>query len=227
MSESQPFTLRDGIAFQIDPYARYGFEFFRFRSPPMVTEMDTFISQTKACRCLLDIGAFHGMFSLAFCAIDSTRVAHAFEPSLKAYPVLLENIALNPSFNITPHPNALSAKTGTIYMGYEWDHAVVKPTFFDVNTDIVAAEGTTVDAFCLEHALRPDVIKIDVEGHEIKVLRGMIDTMKQHRPIVFLELRVEGLALEGDTYEDMVTIADDVGYTVADSERHCVLRPRL
>ena len=41
------------------------------------------------------------------------------------------------------------------------------------------------------HLQRIDLIKIDVEGFEISVLRGLPETLRRHRPLVMLELSEE------------------------------------
>ena len=38
-----------------------------------------------------------------------------------------------------------------------------------------------------DYDLKPDLIKIDVEGHENEVIMGSIKTIKKHKPFIFIE----------------------------------------
>jgi Methyltransferase FkbM domain len=72
--------------------------------------------------------------------------------------------------------------------------------------------STTADALSREFDFRPDVVKIDVEGHEAKVLRGMWDLINCRRPLIFLELHPERLAEEGDDMFEEAVRLDTLGY---------------
>lgn len=49
--------------------------------------------------------------------------------------------------------------------------------------------AVTIDSFCAEHNVQPDVIKVDVEGFEPCVIEGARRLIGQHRPMVwFVEL---------------------------------------
>src|SRR4051812_29973975 len=115
------FKLREGIEFNCTENSVYGFEFFTFRSPPMVKEMDVFLEVTRDRKRLLDVGAFHGVFSLAFAARGGE--AHAIEPSTVAWADLAANLAANDLKNIA-YRGALSDTKREMMMGREWDHFV-------------------------------------------------------------------------------------------------------
>lgn len=51
---------------------------------------------------------------------------------------------------------------------------------------------TTLDQVCSDRALRPDFVKIDIEGAELAALRGMECVLRNHRPIVFIEITENG-----------------------------------
>lgn len=51
----------------------------------------------------------------------------------------------------------------------------------------IEVETTTVDHFCSARGVTPDLIKIDVEGHELEVLRGATETIQARRPVIVFE----------------------------------------
>lgn len=137
---------------------------------------------------VLDIGANIGNHALAF----ATRAAtvHAFEPIPAIYNLLNENVTANSLGHVHTYPLALSDTTGiaTIYM--------VKQGNFGASSFDQRAEGVepvqvhkqTGDEFVRQHGLtRIDFIKIDVEAHEVYVLRGLMETLKRDLPWLTME----------------------------------------
>ena len=61
------------------------------------------------------------------------------------------------------------------------------PYIAESQKQIINVPITTIDKTCQELDLAPDIIKIDVEGAELLVLQGASETIKRHRPIVFLD----------------------------------------
>jgi FkbM family methyltransferase len=137
---------------------------------------------------VLDIGANIGNHSLAF----ATRAAsvHAFEPIPAIYRLLQDNAAANGLTHVHTHPLALSDTAGisTIYM--------VKQGNFGASSFDQRAEGVepievrkhTGDEFVRQQGLgRIDFIKIDVEAHEVFVLRGLMRTLERDLPWLTME----------------------------------------
>ena len=94
-----------------------------------------------------------------------------------------------------------------------WSGFVTRPD--DVNS---RADEIVVDVVRLDDALpgdfRPALIKIDVEGAELLVLRGGIETLRRHRPIVVFE-HARAAAL---TLDPALGVASDVtGFVHRDS----------
>jgi methyltransferase FkbM-like protein len=50
------------------------------------------------------------------------------------------------------------------------------------------ARVSSGDRVCKREAFEPDVVKIDVEGHELRVLQRLRETLRANRPLLFLEI---------------------------------------
>jgi FkbM family methyltransferase len=71
----------------------------------------------------------------------------------------------------------------------------------------------TVDQYCVTANIKPNVLMIDVEGCEARVLRGAVKTLSDCKPAVFLELHNDGLlAHYGTTKQELFDFMASVGY---------------
>lgn len=75
----------------------------------------------------------------------------------------------------------------------------------------------------------PDAITVDVEGHELKVMRGAEQTLHGHRPLVWLSVHPDFMAEQGDTVSDLDEFMFSCGYVErflsTDHERHMLYLP--
>jgi FkbM family methyltransferase len=210
-TQDNEIMFREHIDFFIHPDSRVPFEMFCFRSAEMVEEMNAFIVETKGKNCLLDVGALHGIFSLVFAAINRERRAVAIEPSPIAFAKLLYNIRKNGlQSNICSHEVALSSASGTLQMYYQWEHSIAAP--LSEPGEMISVDKIPGDVLCNKLAFKPDVIKIDVEGHELKVINGLIQTIKFLKPLVFLEVHPELIRRENDNISDLCAVFENADY---------------
>jgi hypothetical protein len=80
-------------------------------------------------------------------------------------------------------------------------------------------------------SLRPQVISIDVEGAEYRVLLGATKLLTETRPVVFVAVHPEVIRSDyGDTPDDVLCHLEKLGYQIAflgyDHERHYMAKPR-
>jgi FkbM family methyltransferase len=120
---------------------------------------------------VVDIGANIGAMTKIFAR--RAKVVHAFEPSPRA----LEYLELNADDNVIIHPVALSDHAGVGL--FEERESLDRSSLSDHGIEVPVR---TLDSF----DLKPDLIKIDVEGFEPEVLRGAQATLK-HGPILLFE----------------------------------------
>jgi FkbM family methyltransferase len=136
---------------------------------------------------LWDIGANIGIYSIYACLRDGVT-ATAFEPVSGNFAVLVNAITLNGlGERITPLAMGVSDKTGllTIYLidtapgtGL---HALDKPAnvqgAFEPKAAVIVAVIRGDDAISKFGVKQPAHIKIDVDGHEIRVLEGLLPVL--------------------------------------------------
>lgn len=191
--------IRKGVTLtSIAQESRFGFEFFCWRSPEMAEEMDAFVEHAKGKFMMLDVGAAEGVFSLVFQALNPNSKVVAFEPNEDVRAVMNQNCLLSP--HVTIYPVALSDTEGRVMAHKEDNLYVIGDKTCQGDASVETTEPLDVitgDAFCITHNLRPDVIKIDVEGHEGEVLSGLANVIKNCLPVIFLEVHHDYLRRSG------------------------------
>jgi FkbM family methyltransferase len=143
----------------------------------------------------VDVGANIGTLTLILGEVvgEGGRVI-AIEPQPEEYEKLVENIALNRMAQVKPIRCALSDSPGrlTLYSPDQTDANRSKSSLYAANVGQgaleIPVEVTTLDALLsAERCKRLDLLKIDTEGHEWKVLLGAQESIKQYRPYVIFE----------------------------------------
>lgn len=124
---------------------------------------------------VFDIGSHVGIFTVkASRLVGSSGVVYAFEPEPENFMLLKRNVALNRALNVKTFNKAVSSQNGMLYL---YVHPI-ETTWSSVQ---YAKEGTiqmSVPSITLDQIMQNDdiqevdLLKIDVEGHELEVLRG-------------------------------------------------------
>ncbi|KQP52642.1 hypothetical protein ASF39_06945 [Methylobacterium sp. Leaf108] len=141
---------------------------------------------------MFDIGANNGVYTLLACASNPGLISHAFEPYPPVISILQQTIAANAFRDrVTLHQVALSDANGTAQL-YVPDagHGLLE-TSCSLNSEFQQFAGSvSVPTRRLDdmHLPAPSFIKLDVEGHEPAVLAGARRTLREARPILFIEV---------------------------------------
>jgi FkbM family methyltransferase len=149
-----------------------------------------------------DVGGHFGYFSLLASQLvgPGGRVV-AFEASRNTYAVLAHNVRTQA--NIEAFHQALSDRSETISF---FEFPVMYNEFNSMNVDQFRAEkwfakyppvktevaATTLDEAMIRLGATPACIKIDVEGAELKVIRGAARTLQAQRPLLVMEYLAPG-----------------------------------
>jgi hypothetical protein len=78
-------------------------------------------------------------------------------------------------------------------------------------------ESITVDYFCKENKIKPDLIKVDIEGGEIKMLEGATEVIKKFKPIIFLSYHPIHIEELGFTRKKIFQLLEKFNYKIIDS----------
>jgi FkbM family methyltransferase len=203
--------LREGIDFSI--YLLGSFE------PRTVR---TYAGLVKSGDIVLDIGANIGAHTLVLARLvgPAGRVI-AFEPTAFAFNKLGGNVALNPDLapRISPFQSMLVAERSggvppTLFSSWPLsaEHGLhAKHKGRSMTTD--GASAVTLDDAVRALDLQAvDFIKIDVDGHELPVLRGGQATIDRFCPAILIELAPHVHEEEGYSFDELITFFDERGY---------------
>lgn len=132
-----------------------------------------------------DIGAFHGLLTIYFAQHADSVVA--WEPNSRNRRRLNENIKVNSYSNVIVRPYGLASKPSKAQMTFD----PLEPGTASLDSGIAqGGESEIIEIRILddEQGLRPpDLVKIDVEGFELEVLKGARRTLEP-KPDLFLEM---------------------------------------
>lgn len=133
---------------------------------------------------VFDVGAHVGFYTLlASELVGKTGKVFAFEPLPRNINYLKKHININKCKNITIIENALSNKSGNSFFKINSSSSTGQIT----NKEGLKIISATIDNLVFKNKLPvPHSLKIDVEGAELSVLRGAINTLKKYYPAIFL-----------------------------------------
>ncbi|MDR7130458.1 FkbM family methyltransferase [Algoriphagus sp. 4150] len=168
----------------------------------------------------IDVGANQGEYSLWAArkvGIDGRVVA--FEPMQQLFDQLTENIRLNEAFHksIIPVKLGLSDKKGEVILYSSADSNEGTNTIY--NTEKFSIESGKIQLDTLDEQLKSleitnvNFLKIDVEGAELQVLKGALNTLKKHRPIILLEINKDACIAGGYLPEDILALLKPFNYS--------------
>jgi FkbM family methyltransferase len=156
-----------------------------------------------------DVGAHQGFFSV--CAARLGARVYAFEPVEGNLRQLHRNIELNDA-DVEIVAVAVSDAGGRVGLARGASSAQWRTEPGD------AVAAVTLDDFARDHPA-PRVVKIDVEGAELHVLRGAVRVLREHRPIVVCELHGREIR------EQVRGLLEGYEFRTLESERRLVAVP--
>jgi FkbM family methyltransferase len=168
----------------------------------------------------IDIGANIGWFTLAAAQnAGPTGAVYAFEPAPAIFRRLSQNVALNQNAScgsITLINKAVADCEGEVPFYESTDGNSGLSSMRDIGSpsnERVMVPVTVLDAM-LGSLPSVTLIKMDIEGAEMKALRGMRALIERDHPVLVIELTDEFLREMGSSAKDLCELVEAWGYVV-------------
>lgn len=175
---------------------------------------------------VLIIGAHIGIHALYAAKLTGkTGRVVAFEPWPENYDLLQQNAAKNDFTQIKAECLALSDAPGTtrLYQGFtDGTHSLDKEWIGNEEAHSIEVPISTVDLYCPANDIKPQLILIDVEGHDLHVLQGAVDTIKQLQPVFIVEHHEDR---KKGSKQGIIDFFTALNYSLTEYERHFLALP--
>jgi len=187
--------------------------------PGLIATLMVLAEASPTIRTVFDIGALYGYVSFVARSLFEEAEVNAFEVNPRSYDALTRNIEANRATfgdSVRAHHCALS--------DVSQPHAPLRIHRMSIETlDSGAAisdkgreyeiDVWSLDDYCRGHSLAPDLIKLDVEGYQAKIVPGAMGVLASARPVILLEFDAPGAANDfGVTNREVIAPLMDDGY---------------
>lgn len=209
------FTVNfNGYTFRLTPELRRNFGVrHEYEMIPFKAVASLLQPGFQAC----DVGANIGVFTLLMAdKVGAKGKVFSFEPTPGIYKLLTRNIAVN---NFHDRCVALNSLVGD-KDAEEVDFYVDGSQKLYVSSSMVNNERNSIlhkirmvslDSY-LDQSSQLDLIKLDVEGAEVRVLEGARKLLQKFHPLVVCEVHGHVVEQFGDSLDDLWQLMDEYGY---------------
>lgn len=173
----------------------------------LLREGDTFV----------DVGAHAGFLTMTGAhAVGKTGKVISVEPTPQTAAILRENVKNHGQEQVTVIEAGAWSEDGegqiSISATNSGDNRTVEAKDAD-HVEHIDIKRVALDTILADED-RVDVIKMDIQGAEPHAIRGALDTLRKHRPVVMMEFWPPGLIECGEDPEDLLDLVRSLGYAV-------------
>lgn len=203
-------TNKHGVKMILNFEKKYG-SFNRYFGLHETEQIEFFQNSIKSGDIIFDIGANEGDYSLTSAKrIGNLGKVFAFEPDPSRVKILEKNVELNSFNQIEIIPMAISDKTGNVF----FDNG-----FCSEETGKNVIKTMSLDDFIENNNILPNRIKIDVEGFELNVIKGMEKFLDRNTELFLLiEIHPQFISGKKKDIVELITILLEKKFLIKDWE---------
>ncbi len=218
-----PNTVREyhynGIRLRLDIHDYIGhWLYFGFRD----ISHEKLLSLVKPGDLVLDIGTNVGTTILQLAKrVGKNGMTFGFEPDPINFEVCQRNLDLNDRSNIFVEQIGLGSQTSkvTLVVDTESNRGGNRVGMAKNGQESNEISIQRLEDWVISQAISGiDLIKIDVEGYEMEVLKGAESVLTRFRPILFIELDDNNLNQQKSSAVELVHFLESMNYSIVQSE---------
>ena len=153
---------------------------------------------------IFDIGAHIGTFAIPMASkVGDRGHIYAFEAHAGCYSWLNEHVQLNEKHNII-----------STYLSFVTDKPANLTLFEQKIVEVKEENCLALDEWyeALDNPRKVNLIKVDVEGADLNVLRSATKIIRKDKPIIYVEVHKKALAEYGNSVNDLEKFLRELGY---------------
>lgn len=174
---------------------------------------------------IFDVGTNVGETLLNFAKITGeSGFVYGFEPDEQNFDNAKKNMSLNVFDNIHLFKIGISDRKESVKLFRVDSHNLGMNRILNDDEasgfeDFTVIETDTLDNLVADNKIeRVDLIKIDIEGYEMRALRGAIATLERFKPQLFIEVGYTRLIKNDTSPTEMIVLLKDLGYATYHAE---------
>lgn len=172
---------------------------------------------------ILDIGANFGQMSVQLGRFiekynltnTTDYCVYSFEANPIVFKYLKKNLELNVPGVCIPKFGAIWDKNGeTAFFPYYSRNQEVTYGTYCINFHDEGQPVTTITIDSMNFERRISIIKTDVQGADLRALKGAINTINIHKPVIITEYETRFAKLFNEHYQDYIDFLDTIDYVL-------------
>jgi len=217
-----PIKTKDNINMFLDPtdYAVSGYLSVNKIWEPFETFL--FKQLIKKNTNFIDIGSHIGYYTLLCSSKAKNGKIISFEPSTRNFKILQKNIKFNNLTNVEIIEKAVSDQNKSTFLyisdsSNTGDNRLFDKDFFGQNNQIkhINISCIRLDDYLKKSKFTPDIIKMDIQGGEMKALLGMKNTLISASHLaIFCEFWPEGILATGESPKEFLETFQELGFKI-------------
>jgi FkbM family methyltransferase len=185
------------------------------------------IRATKTGDFAIDVGAHIGAYTLGLAkAVGTNGQVHAFEPNPVTFRRLQRNVELNSLGNLRLNQIAVSDSAGEAHLNSPTERNTSGATLVSeervhgLPTQTYAVHTTTLDYYVETNGISHiDLLKIDAQGYDLRVLRGAENMIRRWRPRIMIEYDPYWLVRAQSSGSELLDYLRKLRYSVFEAKR--------